>query len=268
MATTEKLADKAKRSNDARLVGRQLYYEQLSFWKNPFGSVFTVVFSLVFLVLLAAAGRDQKLAVLGGKPEIQYLVPGFAAYGVMAACFNLLAISLVNRRETGLLKRLRLSPLPTWMMLAALLLSSLIISAVQVVLLLGVGKFAFHVQLPQNVVAFLLAFIVGVICFTALGIAASTVVPNQDAAGPMVSIVFFVLLFLSGLWYPLTPGSTLYKIANWFPVYHLIQAMFRPFDLIPGQSPWAWGDLKWIAIWGVGGVIVALRRFRWEPRKS
>jgi ABC-2 type transport system permease protein len=259
---------KVRRPNDARLVGRQLYYEQLGFWKNPFGSAFTVIFSVLFLVLLAAGGGNQRLARLGGIREIQYYVPGFAAYGVMSACFNLLAISLVTRRETGLLKRLRLSPLPTWVMLAALLLNSLVISAVEVILLIGVGKLAFHVYLPQNFGAFLVAFVIGVICFTALGIAASTVVPNQDAAGPMVSIVFFVLLFLSGLWFPLTPGSTLDKISAWFPVHHLILAMFAPFDRARGVSPWAWGDLKVVGIWGVGGAVVALRRFAWEPRRA
>lgn len=42
----------------------------------------------------------------------------------------------------------------------------------------------------------------GAFCFTAVGMAMSTLVPNQEAAGPVTSVVFFVLLFLSGLWYP------------------------------------------------------------------
>ena len=58
-----------------------------------------------------------------------YYVPGFCAYGVMAACFTILAITLVNRREMGLLKRLRLSPLPTWMLMAAVFVNSMIIAA-------------------------------------------------------------------------------------------------------------------------------------------
>ena len=88
----------------AGMVGRQPYHEQLSFWRNPFGAFFTVGFSLVFLLLLAATGGSRKVAYLGVK-EIQYYLPGFAAYGVMSACLNTLAISLVNRRAAGLLKR-------------------------------------------------------------------------------------------------------------------------------------------------------------------
>src|SRR3984957_19743331 len=125
--------------SDIRLVGRQVGYEQLTFWLNPVGAVFTVGFSVVFLVLLGASAGNSRISFYGNIRLIQYYVPGFAAYGVMAACFNILAITLVNRRELGLLKRLRLSPLPTWVLLAAILLSSMIIAAVEVVLLLVVG---------------------------------------------------------------------------------------------------------------------------------
>jgi len=70
----------------------------------------------------------------------------------------------------------------------------------------------------------------------------------------VISIVFFVLLFLSGLWYPLKPGSTLARVSDWFPVRHLITATFAPFDLRPGVSAWSWNDIAVMAIWGVGGA--------------
>lgn len=251
----------------ARMVARQLYYEQLSFWRNPFGAFFTVGFSLVFLVLLAASDGSKEVPFLH-VTYIQYYVPGFAAYGVMSACFNTLSISLVNRRETGLLKRIRLSPLPAWAMISALLLNVLVVSVVQVVVLLLVGHFGFHARLPVNWAPLVVAVAIGVVCFTALGIAVSTVVPNEDAAGPMISIVFFVMLFLSGLWFPLKRGSGLYEFSKFFPVGRLITATFAPFHLVPGATSWAWGDLGVVAIWGVAGFVVAVRRFRFEPRRS
>jgi len=195
-------------------------------------------------------------------------VPGFAAYGVMAACFNILAITLVNRREMGLLKRLRLSPLPTWALLTAIVLSSMIIAAVEVVILLLVGRIGFSVHFPDNVGAFVIAILVGMLCFSAMGVAMSTLVPNQDAAGPIVSIIFFVLLFLSGLWFPLKSGSGLYQFSSYFPVHHFIYAVFAPFNTQKGASPWAWHDLLVVAIWGVGGAIVAVRRWKWSPRRG
>ncbi len=254
--------------SDIKLVGRQVRYEQLSFWLNPVGAVFTVGFSVIFLVLLGASAGSSRISFYGNIKLIQYYVPGFVAYGVMAACFNILAITLVNRREMGLLKRLRLSPLPTWALLVAVFLSTMIIAVIQVVLLLAVGRIGFGVHLPANLVAFVLAVVVGMLSFTALGVAMSTVVPNQDAAGPLVSIVFFVLLFLSGLWFPLRPGSGLAQFSQYFPVHHFITAVFAPFNTERGMSAWAWNDLLVVAVWGVAGAFVAVRRWQWSPRRG
>ena len=128
-------------AGDVPLVLRQVGFEQLSFWLNPIGALMTIVFSVVFLVLLGATAGDSTVSYLSSIRLVQYYVGAFVGYGIMAACFNVLAISLVNRREMGLLKRLRLSPLPTWMLLAAIFVNSMIVACIQIVLLLVVGRF-------------------------------------------------------------------------------------------------------------------------------
>jgi ABC-2 type transport system permease protein len=251
-----------------RMTVQQLRYEQLAFWRNPVGGIFTIGFSVVFLVLLGASAGNSRVSYLGNIRQVVYYVPGFAAYGVMAACFNTLAIIVVVRREMGLLKRIRLSPLPAWAMLGSLFLNSVIVSALQVVSLLVIGRVGYNVGFPHDVPAFVVTLLVGAVCFAGLGVAMSTVVPNQEAAGPITSIVFFVLLFLSGLWYPLKAGSGLAKVSAWFPVRHFIVATFTSFTAQRGVSPWAWRDLLVMAVWGVAGSVIAVRRFRWEPRRS
>ena len=252
---------------DLRLIGRQVKYEQLSFWLNPVGAIFTVGFGLVFLLMLGVIAGSSRIHGLGGIKLIQYYVPGFAAYGVMSACFNTLAMVLVNRRESGLLKRLRLSPLPTWMLLGAVFVSTLLVAVVQVIILLALGRLAFGVALPSDMAAFVLALVVGGVSFCAMGAAMSTLIPNADAAGPVTSIVFFVLLFLSGMWFPLAKGSALASFSGYFPLRRFIVAAFAPFE--GGRtSPWQWFDLLIIAIWGVGAVILAVWRFSWSPHRD
>jgi ABC-2 type transport system permease protein len=250
------------------MVLRQVYYEQLNFWLNPLAALFTVGFSVVFLVLLGSSAGNSTSTLLGGAKVVQYYVPGFVAYGIMATCFNALATSLVVRRETGLLKRLRLSPLPTWAMLVSICANAVIVSFVQVVVLLLIGRFAYHVQFPHNLAALVVALVVGAVSFTAIGIAVSTLIPNQEAAGPVVSIIFFVLLFLSGLWYPIDPHSGLAKVSAYFPIRHMIVAVYAPFNTQRGVSGWSWGDLGALAIWGAVAVVVAFRRWSWAPRRS
>lgn len=265
--TKASAATRFRGMGDLRLVARQVYYEQLNFWLNPIGAVFTVGFSVVFLVLVGSSAGHQRSDAVGGAQVITYYVPGFIAYGVMAACFNSLAINTVVRREMGLLKRVRLSPLPTWAMLAASSGSALIISAIQVVLVLLIGRFAYSVPWPHNLAAFVIALVVGAGCFTALGLGASTLIPNQEAGAPVTSIIFFVLLFLSGLWFPLSPNSGLAKFASYFPVRHLILSVYDASIARKGSSGFGWGDILAMAIWGFAGAFIALRRWSWAPRQ-
>jgi ABC-2 type transport system permease protein len=259
----------ARRSvlTELRLVVRQVGYEQLSFWLNTIGAAFTVGFSLLFLLMLGASAGGSRVSYLHNIKLVQYYVPGFIAYGVMSAAFNSLAISMVIRRETGLLKRQRLSPLPTWTLLTSILISTLLIAFVQVIIMLAVGRLAFGVQLPSGVSgigALIAVLVLGGLSFGALGVAMSTFIPNQQAAGPIISTVFFVLLFLSGLWFPLKSGSALAKISGFFPIRHFITAVFRTFSH-PGASAWSGNDTLIVVIWGLVAAVVALRRFQWAP---
>jgi ABC-2 type transport system permease protein len=255
--------------SDVTMVARQVHYEQLSFWLNPLGAFFTLGFSTLFLILLSAisghskAGSGYGLALLR-----QYYLGSFMAYGIMSACFTVLAQTLVNRREMGLLKRLRLSPVPTWSLLSAIFLSTMIVALLQIGILLAVGAAAFGDYMPVHPLAFVLTIVVGMLSFTALGVGISTLVPNADAAGPMISIVFFLLLAFSGLYFTITPGSTLATVSGYFPVRHMINALEAVFNLPPGANAWSWNDLGVMALWGLGGVVVGLRRWQWSPRRG
>jgi len=257
----------ARRPGPLGLVIRETRYQQLLFWRNRSGALFSVVFSSVFLILLSATNTG-RIASLHHIKYAQYYTPGFMAYGVMSACFNNLAISTVVRRESGLLKRLHLSPLPGWALIAALVLNATLVSLTGAVLLVVIGTAGFGVTLSvAAILPLLVAVIVGSLAFSALGLAVSTVVPNEEAAGPGISVVFFLLLFLSGLWFPLTPGSALARVSDYLPVRRMILAATQPF-IGHGTSPWGWDDLLVVAIWGVAATYVAVRRFRWSRWKD
>ena len=252
--------------SDLPLVARQVYFEQLSFWLNPIGAAITIGFSVVFIVIFMSTSGHSTVSYLKHINLGQYYLPAFVAYGVMAACFNILAIGLVNRREMGLLKRLRLSPLPTWMLLAAIFLNSMVIAVIQIVLVLLVGRFGYSVHGPHEVALFILVILVGMFSFTALGVGVSTIVPNADAAGPIVSLVFFILIALSGLYFPVKSGSGLATFTDFFPIRHFILACVDTFNDVPGSSPW--NDILVMLLWGAAGVWVSLRRWDWSPKRG
>jgi len=253
----------------AQLLIHQVRYEQKSFWRNPVAAVFIVAFPLMFLFIFASL--SGRVDAYGGISEAQYVVPQMLAYGLMNACFTNPAINLTYRRETGLLKRLRLTPLPRWAALGGIVGNALLTAILIGGVILIIGFAAYGIHWYGHVLALLVAVAVGVLAFTALGAAVSTFIPNEDAAPPVVNFAYIGLLFLSGNFIPISPGSTLARIGDVFPVRHLDTAIITTF--LPGgphgvAQGFAWSDVGVLAIWGAVGVAIAVRRWRWEPRRS
>jgi ABC-2 type transport system permease protein len=83
----------------------------------------------------------------------------------------------------------------------------------------------------------------------------------------VTSVAFFVLLFLSGLWFAIPTNSGLARFSNFFPVRHFLLAVRAPFEQQAGMSAWPWHDLWIVALWGVIAAVVAVRSFRWSPHR-
>jgi ABC-2 type transport system permease protein len=110
------------------------------------------------------------------------------------------------------------------------------------------------------------ASIVGALSFSCLAFAVSAFIANADAAQPVLQAITLPLYFISGVFIPDANNPPwLRDIANIFPIRHLSQALLHAYDPATHGPGIAWGQLAAVAAWGVGGLIVALRRFRWTP---
>ncbi|MCU1678505.1 MAG: transporter [Frankiales bacterium] len=257
----------ARRASGVGLVTHQLRYEQKAYWRNPAAAFFTIVFPLMFLVLFASLNKG-KTADLGDGTILsynQYFVPSILTFGVMGACYTNLAMTLALRRHDGQLKRKRATPLPAWALIGGLIASSILLSALLVVVTLGAGVLLYDVHLsPSRIPAITFALALGAACFCALGIALQTFIPNGDAAPAIVNASLLPLTFISGVWFPVGDNSTIGAVGSIFPIRHFVQALFEATNG-SGQGGFAWTDLAWLVGWLAVGVGVAVRRFRWEP---
>lgn len=253
---------------DVTLVAHQIRYEQKSYWRNPQSAFFTFAFPIMFLVIFASLNKGSRIAELGNISYNQYYIPAIIAFGVMSACYTSLAIGLTNRRETGVLKRLRGTPLPAWTYFSGLLANSVIISVLLTVLTVGVGVAFYSVHLPYHVLPLLAGLVLGAATFCALGVAVSTLAPNAEAAPAIVQFPFFALAFISGTFFPAPKGSFIAALADYFPLVHFTKAVFTPFNPLATGSGFAGRDLLILGAWAVGATVVAVRRFRWAPRRG
>jgi ABC-2 type transport system permease protein len=151
-------------------------------------------------------------------------------------------------------------------MVGGLLLNSVVVTAILTVLTMGAGAAFYDVHLPFHVLPLLAALGLGSVTFCALGIAVSTLVPNSEAAPAIVQFPFFLLNFISGVFFPVGTGS-LHTLATYFPLQHMVQASFAGFDPREHGTAFHGNDFLVMGLWAVGSTVVAIRRFRWEPTR-
>jgi len=251
------------------LALHQFRYDQKIFWRNPASVFFTVMFPVMFLVLLGVIVNGQTIHTQGGIDATTYFVPAVITLALVSATMVNLAMNLTILREGGVLKRLRGTPLPGWVFIAGRIGNAFVTALLMFVLVTVLGRVLFDVPVPWSRLGPLLVVLaVGSASFCALGVALTTIIPSREAAPAITNLVVFPLYFLSGVFIPESeiPNGVLH-VADVFPIRHLFDALLAGFDPATGSAGYELGQLAVVAAWGVLGFVVALRRFRWEPRR-
>ncbi|HEY8729220.1 MAG TPA: ABC transporter permease, partial [Acidothermaceae bacterium] len=214
----------------ATLTFFQVRFVNKAFWRNPASAFFTFAFPLMFLVIFTSLLGHGQLR-LGGREVHQstYYVAQMAAFSVITACYTNIAISLTFQRDTGVLKRTNGTPIPAAVYFAARVLHALLVAVVLVAITVGFGKIFYHAEVPSGLALarFLVMLVVGAASFAALGFAITSVIPNFDAAAPIVNATILPLLFLSGVFIPLGDNAPAWIVwtAKIFPVKHFAGGM-------------------------------------------
>ena len=247
---------------NAARAGRQVAAEQRLYWRNVSAAVFTFALPIFLLVVFGAVGRNDTI---DGTPYPDFFVPGMLGMAIIVTTFAGLAITLTVRRDRGILKRVRGTPLPPATYLGSLITSIILVLVLEVLIVIGVGRLAFDVHLPRSLPGFLLLVVVGAACCSTLGLAVTRAVPNAEGSSAIVNAFYLPVLFLSGAFFP---THTLPTVVEWvteiLPMTHVIGSMRRLFE---GHALGG-GDLAWLAVpivWGIAGGLIAWRTFRWEP---
>jgi ABC-2 type transport system permease protein len=249
------------------LVLHQLRYDQKVFWRNPAAVFFTVAFPVILLLIFATVFGDQTIDVAGGIEITTYYVPAIITLAVVSATMQTLGMSLVIAREESRLKRVRATPLAAWVFIAGRVGNSVVVATLMLALVAALGKLLYGVPIPwAQAPELLVVLVVGAASFCCLGIALTAAIPSQDAAAPIINALLLPLYFLSGVFIPDDElPSGVIDFANHFPIRPFFQAFFGAY--VPsGGSSIAWDHLAVVAVWGVAGLLLAIRFFRWTPR--
>jgi ABC-2 type transport system permease protein len=169
-------------------------------------------------------------------------------------------------RDQGVLKRVRGTPLPAGSYLVGRVLHAIFIALILIAIITVAGTLFYDVDPPSNPTRFIATLAMGAATFSALALAFTSVIPNEEAAPAFVNAAILPLAFVSDIFIPSDHAPAwMQTIAGIFPIKHFAQAMLASFD--PSFRAWNNNDLWVLAAWGVAGLLLALKFFSWEPRR-
>ncbi len=251
------------------LFAHQFRSDLARFWRNPQSRYFTVLLPIVFLVIFAGIFKGTTI-VEGRRINITtFYVPGIMTLGIISASFVNLTQAVVTQRESGELKRLRGTPLPTSFVICSRAAVGVVVAIVMSTLLLLIGRVAYDVPLPHStILGLVIAVIVGAGAFVCIAFAISTRISAADAAAPTTNLAVLPLYFISGVFVPESQiPKFLRDVASVFPIKHLAQAVREPIVHTHGASISA-TNLLIVAAWGIAALLIAARTFRFSPHAA
>ena len=211
---------------------------------------------LIFGTLFAGQGPVEGL---GGLRFIDVFVPSLVVITVGTLGIQTLPIRLATYRERGVLRRLSTTPAHPLRLLTAQLITYLVTALVALVILIVVARVAFDVALPHDPIGYVAAVVLGTSSLFVIGLVLAAVAPSARVATAVAIPVFFVVMFLGGVYVPRAAlPPVLVRIGEFTPPG--VQGLQ---DAWVGNGPQL-GPLVAMAILTVVGGAIAARMFRWD----
>lgn len=197
---------------------------------------------------------------------IDFLLPGIIGMAIMSNGIFGLSSIIVTYREKGILRRLKITPLPLSTFLGARIVTQVVISFFQTAVLIAFARFVFGVHITGSYFAIAVAVLVGSLCFINIGFLVSSIAKDTESADTIANIVNMPMMFLSGIFFPVDSVPAWVK-----PVIRILPLKFLADALrditVRGKSLSAVQSNLYVLL-GLTAVlfVLAIVFFRWESK--
>jgi len=236
-----------------RMVGAQAGLELRTLLRNGEQLLLTLIIPALLLLALVSVGKQHT----------GFVVPGILALAVMSSAFTSLAIGTGFERRYGVLKRLGAAPLSRRGLILAKTAAVLTVELLQVIVIVIVGLalgWRPH-GLPAAVLWSLLLIVAGTAAFAGLALLLAGTL-RAEATLAAANLLYLVLLGLGGVVFPLTKfPSSVRPALRLLPAGALSDGLR---SVLTAGSGLPVRDLLVLVAWGIAGIALAARFFRWE----
>jgi ABC-2 type transport system permease protein len=247
--------------------------QQVGIYQAGGGSSSTAIADAVVANVTAGfAGRGHpsltlsspQVAEVNQVTEMDYMLPSMIAYIILFSGVNYVAIGLVEKRVTHVLRRFRATPVSSRTVLAAQVVGGGLTVLLQILVLVLLGTWVFGARNYGNWLLLIPPIVLGTASFVGIGFLITSVSRTSESARALAAMVTFPLMFLSGLFFPISSLPTVVQtIARILPLAWASDALHQVMNDGAGFSSIT-TDCLVMAVWAVVTIAVASWRFRWD----
>jgi ABC-2 type transport system permease protein len=243
-------------------LGKLLLNETRLAWRTPTGLFGGLGLPLLLLIVFGVIpGTLQADSMFGGVSYFSLTFPVLIVASVLTLSIAVLPQSLIQYRQSGVLRRLSVTPMPPAWLLGAQVVINLALVLAGFILLTAAGVVFFSLELPKNIPGFLLVYVLTITSLFAVGLCIAALIKNLPVAQTIGGVLFFGLMFFGGVWIPrplMLPA--LRDISDWTPLGASVGSMQVAMQ---GLFP-AWQFLLVLAAYTIVFGYLAVRYFKWE----
>lgn len=262
----EWVSSKDKEKNPPQKI--VLYYDETKLTTSQLGiSVMNQVIDGIskkmtgYRPVLVAESQPLKSLNLG---YIDFLVPGIVAMMIMNNNMNGVAGQIASWRESGILRRMQTTTLSPGTFIAAQITSRLILNGLQAFILILVGYFIFGTKVNGSWLLLIAFIVLGTLAFMSIGFIIASLAKDPEQAGPMAGFLSFPMLFLGGVFFPVTSmPKFLQPLVQVIPITHLSTAIRQIMNLGAGMQE-LWLPAVVLAAWTLVAFTISSLAFKWE----
>ncbi|MCL0079160.1 ABC transporter permease [Dehalococcoidia bacterium] len=231
------------------------------FRREPIAVFFALIFPVFFLFL------TMEVFIPAEAPReivINYVTPSLMVLIIATGAIFGVPLSIVTYRQIKFLKRLTASGARSLTILGSIALANFMITVLGIALLAVAAMLVYDATLAGSLISFLAGFVFTFLSLGAIFLFIPAVVRSARAANALSQIIFFPVMFFSGVFIPLDmlPDWIAHYISPFIPITHaaeLMQGLWLGTPLV---------DLIWQVLILLGilclGLVIAVRAFRWE----
>ena len=161
------------------------------------------------------------------KKELKYidfLVPGLISMTIMWTGVSGVASSLVEDRVKGIRQRILATPISRFSIVAGETMGNIMLIGLQIIILLIVAVYLFNITISGKLWLFSIIIIIGMISMIGIGLVISSLSKTAEEASQLGMLINFPMMFLSGIFFPITKGW-MYYVSRIFPLTYINEAM-------------------------------------------